>query len=123
LARQLGLLRGNPEARQKFLRDAEQRRLANIELQKFEQWRSARIREVSARHRSLWRNAGLAQEVLAKYPDCEQAWEALARWYHAEAKLSATLDYLSFTKASRWLEADSTREQVMQLWREHRAAA
>lgn len=123
LARDLGLLRGDPEARARFRREVEDRKRVNAELEKFEQWRNSRIRQASTRHRLLWRKALLAQDVLREFPDFEPAWDALARWYHAEAQLSATLDYLSFSKAGRWLETDSTREQVMEVWRKQRAAA
>jgi hypothetical protein len=122
LARELGLF-DNPELRERFLREAGERKRQNAEMQRFDAWRDASIRQVSARHRSLWRNAGLAQEVLKKYPDCEPAWDALARWHHAEAQLCATLDYLTFAKASIWLEVDSTREELLQVWRESVRAA
>jgi len=91
--------------------------------EKFEAWRKRSIRELSARYRSLRRKAGQAHEVLQKYPDCEPAWDALARWYHEEARLSASLDYLSCTKASCWLEMDSSREEVLEMWRQGVAAA
>jgi hypothetical protein len=123
LARELGLLEGNPELRERLLREASERGRRKAEEEKFDAWRGERIREVSARRRSLWRNAGLAEQVLKKYRDCEPAWDALARWYHAEARLSATLDYLTFTKASPWLESDSIPEQVLEMWRQGVRAA
>jgi hypothetical protein len=117
LARELGLLAGNPKM-QWFLRGVTKRRRQRAETEKFDAWRNRSIRELSARYRYLSRKAALAGEVLRFKPDCEAAWDALARWHHAKARVSATLDYLSFTKASRWLEADSTREQVMEIWRQ-----
>ena len=42
---------------------------------------------------------------------------------YAEARLSATLDYLTFTKASPWLESDSIPEQVLEMWRQGVRAA
>jgi hypothetical protein len=127
LAQSLGLLRDNPEVRKKFLHEAEQRRQANIEVEKFDRWRNARIERASARYRSLARAAMHARDYLGSGQDDPHisglAWDALARWYHAEARLSATLDYLSFSKASRWLEEDSTRPQVMDAWRQSAAAA
>jgi hypothetical protein len=119
LARELGLLEGNPE----LLREARERRRRKIEEEKFEAWRNRLMQELSARRRYLAKKAVLAEEVLRRYPDCEAAWDALARSYRAEARLSASLDYLSFTKAGQWLETDSTREQVMEIWRQDVRAA
>ena len=64
LARELGLLNGNFELRKKFLREAREHQRQNAEMQKFDAWRHDRIRAVSARYRSLSRNAGVAHEVL-----------------------------------------------------------
>jgi len=123
LARELGLLAGDPKLREKLSREALEHRRQRAEEEKFDAWRNERIRQLSAQRRSVWRNAGLAHEVLQKYPDCESAWDSLARWYNAEARLSATLDYLTFTKASQWLEVDSSREEVLEMWRQDVRAA
>ncbi len=123
LARQLGLLRGNPEMREKFAREITERKRVHAEEEEFDRWRDGIIRIVNAKHRSLWRNAGLAQDVLAKFPDCEPAWSALGRWYHAEARLTSILDFLLFNRVTDYLEVPSTRQSVMEFWRQRRAAA
>ncbi len=121
LARTLGLLRGNPEAVSAFRQDAKRRAVIDGEIRQFEAWRDAKIREVSDRYRLLSKAAVRASEVLAKFPNCEQAWDALARFYHVEAQLSAVFDWLMFTKASVWLEKDSTPLEVFDTWRSHAA--
>lgn len=117
LARELGLLRGNPKAVYAFREDAKRRAGIDDRIKRFEVWREARIREVSDRYRSLSRSALCAGEVLAKFPNCEEAWDALTRFYHAKAQLSAVFDWLTFAKASPWLEEDSTPLEVFDTWR------
>jgi hypothetical protein len=121
LARELGLLLGNPEVVSAFREAARRRADIDGQIKKFEAWREARIREVSGRYRSLSKTVLRACEVLAKFPDCEEAWDALARFYHAEAQLSAAFDWLMFTKASAWLETDSSPVEVFETWRRHAA--
>jgi hypothetical protein len=121
LARELGLLRGNPEAVSALRENARRRADVDTEIKRFEAWREARIPEVSNRYRSLSKAALRASEVLAKFPTCEEAWDALARFYHAEAQLSVAFDWLMFTKASAWLEEDSTPLEVFEAWRSHAA--
>jgi hypothetical protein len=53
--------------------------------------------------RQLGQAAKKAKSVLAENPNDEAAWNALANFYHAESKLAATMDYLTFAKASQWL--------------------
>jgi hypothetical protein len=117
LARELGLLEGNSEAASALRQIAQERAQRDVELNRFDQWRDARIREASDRYRSLSKVAIRAEEVLREYPTCEEAWEAMARFYHQKAKLSAALDWLMFAKASDWLEADSTATEVFATWR------
>jgi hypothetical protein len=121
LACELGLLRSNPEAVSAFREDARRRAGLYAEIKRFDTWREARIREVSERYRSLSRAAVHASDILAKFRDCDPAWDALARFYHAEAPLSAAFDWLMFTKASAWLEEDSTPVEVFDGWRKHAA--
>jgi hypothetical protein len=121
LARESGLLRGNSRAA-KAIRDSARRRAQiDSELQSFEVWRDNQISSVSDRYRSLWRKAGLAAQVLLRFPDCEAAWCALADFYHSEARLSGLFDFFTFTKASVWLEADSTPVEVFETWRRYAA--
>jgi hypothetical protein len=121
LARELDLLRGNPEAASAFREEARRRADGEDEIKRFEAWRDTRIREVSNRHRSLSRAAVHAENVLSKFSDCEEAWDALARFYHARGRLSAVFDWLMFTKASVWLEEDATLVEVFETWSSHAA--
>jgi hypothetical protein len=117
LARELGLLDGNREARDKFLRDVRERRRFDADLDKFEVWRSKQIRLVSDQYLGLSRAANHAQKVFTQCPDCEEAWDCLARFYNAEAQLSVVFDWLTFAKASAWLEQDATPIEVFTTWR------
>jgi hypothetical protein len=117
LARDLGLLCGNPEAASAFREEARVRERLHAEIKPFENWRDAKIRHISERYRLLARVAIRASEVLLHMPDCDEAWDALARFYHAEAQLSAAFDWLIFAKASVWIEADSSAAKVYETWR------
>jgi hypothetical protein len=48
----------------------------------------------------------------------ELAWDALARFHHAEAELSAAFDLLMCAKAGAWLEDDASIEDLFAMWRE-----
>ena len=121
LARELDLLRGNPEAVTALRSETQLRVRLEAVIKPFETWRDASIREVSDRYRSVSRPAVHASAVLAKLPNCEEAWNALARFYHAEAQLSAAFDWLMFSKTSAWLETDSSPVEVFETWRRHAA--
>jgi hypothetical protein len=121
LARELGLLRRNHKAAIALREEAQERSKLDVEIRPFEAWREARIRQISAKFRLLSRSAIRADGVLARFSDCEQAWEVLAQFYHAEAQLSAAFDWLAFSKASVWLEEDSTPIEVFEAWRSHAA--
>jgi hypothetical protein len=123
LARNLGFLSNDLETQWKLLQEAHHRRGIESTLSAFERWREARLREVTDRYRPLGRQGALAHRVLQRWPDCEPAWDALARLYHAEAVLLRALDFLSFAKASIWLERDSTPAEAFRLWRGTRVAA
>ena len=122
VSRELGLLH-DPETRARFW--AAQRESAKTEqkLRAFGSWRNRHIRELSGRYRRLWRVAGIAGRVVEVFSDCEPAWDALARFYHAEADLSAALDFLTCARASRWLEEDAQIEDVFSVFQEQRLAA
>jgi hypothetical protein len=100
---------------------AEQRERLNSQIEPFEKWREASIRGVSNRYRTLSKAAVKADTVLRKSPNCDEAWDALARFYHAEAQLSAAFDWLTFAKAGVWLEENSTPTEVFATWRRHAA--
>ncbi|MGC2765204.1 MAG: hypothetical protein WB607_06840 [Candidatus Acidiferrum sp.] len=121
LAKDAGVLRGNSTAAT-AIRDSIRRSAhLNLELQRFDTWRQKQVRMVSVRYRSLSRNAVLAADVLAKFPECDAAWDALAEFYHTEARLLALFDWFMFTKVSTWLELDSTAVEVFATWRQHAA--
>jgi hypothetical protein len=90
-------------------------------IKRFEDWRQVWMHSVSDRYCSLSKAAIRAGEVLSKFRDCEDAWSALALFYHSESQLSAIFDWLMFAKASNWLEADSTAVEVFQTWRHYAA--
>lgn len=123
LARQLGLLRASPETQRRLCEEAAHRRGIESIIAAFESWRETRLSQVASRYRQLGRQAVLAQRILQCWPECETAWDALARFYHAEAKLCAAFDWLTFAKASVWLERDSTAAEVFRLWSEEHVAA
>lgn len=121
LARELGLLDANPAAAAAQRDEARRRAQLDAELQRFDAWREARIREVSDRYLVLSQRALRAANMLAKAPQCaapgDEAWEALARFFQAEAQLSAAFDWLTGLKASEWLETDATIVEVFEEWR------
>jgi hypothetical protein len=65
------------------------RKIGNAEIRKkkFFDWLSLRYRQMANLERMTVRKARLALSVLEKYPDCEPAWTALARFYHVERYL------------------------------------
>jgi hypothetical protein len=121
LARELGLLQGDNRAVSAFREEARRRAHLEAEIKRFEAWRDALICEVSDRYRALSRAAVRAEEVLRESPGCDEAWQHLAQFYGARAQLSAAFDWLVFTKASVWLEVDSTPVEVFETWRGHAA--
>lgn len=121
LARILGLLNRTPEVASAMREQAQRRMRLEVEIKPFDVWRDTKIRQVSDKYRLLSRKALYAADVITKFPDCEPAWDTLARFYHAEAQLSAAFDWLMFTKASGWLEADSSPADVFETWRSHAA--
>ena len=110
LARSLGLS-NHPSA------EARRRAVLNRELDDFDEWRRARSWELIDLYRRRAQLALLAEDVLRRDPDNEQALDALARFYHSERTLLSAIDWLSFTKASNWLEQDSTPSEVFEVWR------
>ena len=121
LAREAGLLHSDPQSMASIRDRARRRQRLEFQMQKFESWREGQIRRVSDYYRRQWRAANQAAQVLAELQDCEPAWCALARFYHAQARLSAILDWLMFAKASNWLDADSTAVEVYESWRRYAA--
>jgi hypothetical protein len=122
LARELGLFTNDPVVRERLHVEARHRRAVRLTLLQFQNWRDGKLRLLSEEYKKLGEQAAFAHRVLLRWPDCEPAWDALARFYHAEAGLLAALDFLTFAKASDWLESDATPVQVFETWRRLRAA-
>ena len=121
LARELRLLDQDSKAAADFREQAQRRARLEVEIRPFEDWRETKIRQISDKYRLLVIKTAHAGEVVAKFPACESAWDALARFYHAEAKLSAAFDYLTFAKSSDWLEDDSTPVELFEVWKSNAA--
>jgi len=121
LAREAGLLHCDSPSTPAIRATVRRRQRLELKVQRFEAWRDRQIRSVSDRYRCLSRAASRAVQVLPRFPECETAWDALAHFYHAESHLSAMFDWLMFTKASNWLEEDSTPVEVFQIWRRYAA--
>ena len=121
LARDLGLLNSDSPTARAFREETQKWAKLDSDVKPFEAWREAKIREVSDRYRVLSKAAVRASDVLSQFPDCNEAWDALARFCHNEAQMSAAFDWLMFTKVSAWLEEDSTPVEVFEAWRSHAA--
>lgn len=119
LAKQLGLLTENSAAAASFRAERLERARFRVEIEAFEKWLDATYWRVAGEYRQLAQAAQQAKSQLTKNPNDEAAWEALANFYHREARISATLDYLSLARASQWLESDARPEGVFKAWREN----
>jgi hypothetical protein len=107
LSRDLGLTVA-PETREQQERRA---RLAQ-----FATWGNTCYLVLVRRARHLTERAEIAKKILAEFPDCEEAWEALAEFYHSEAELFGALDFLACEKLSLWLEAPMTKDNLFALF-------
>ena len=98
-----------------------QGRATNPPIRAFVRWREERLRQVSGQYWGLSRAAVRAGRALASGAltpgEQELAWDALARFYHEEARLSAAFDLLMCTKAGAWLENDSGSKSLFAMWR------
>jgi len=81
--------------------------------QAFHAWLRTVTADMMAEERRLAHRAELAKQVLAKFPDVEPAWTALAEWYHARRK------YELFAEAVR---DGIGRLTLYRLWRKCHAA-
>jgi hypothetical protein len=111
------------ERRGPNLQENRRRLQLDAEIEHFECWRQTHIRRLTSIYRSLSSRAALAHRILLRYPDEELAWRALARFYHSEAQLSRSLDFLTFAKAGVWLDGDSRPPEVFGHWRQRYGAA
>jgi hypothetical protein len=57
---------------------------ADATVARFKQWLADRCRVAAETERRLAQRAELAKRVLAKWPDEFTAWDALAKWFHAQ---------------------------------------
>jgi hypothetical protein len=117
LRKQLGLLPSDPESKRRARAEAHQRASCLRIIKRFAVWRETNIQMYSTELRRMGRNAVIAMEVLNRYPDCEPAWDALARFYHREAELNRLLDWLACAQASPWLENDYSITDLFDSWR------
>ena len=110
--------RQRAKARREFRRRAQN----EDEIRSFARWREERLRQVSDRYHALSRAAVRAEKALASgvlTPEEQSlAWDALARFCHEEASLSAAFDFLMCAKASHWLEDETRIEDVFTHWRQ-----
>jgi hypothetical protein len=67
-------------------------RRTRLAVARFQAWLSDKYSEMADQERLLASKALLAKKVLARFPDCEPAWGALARWRHAEHRLQGFFD-------------------------------
>jgi hypothetical protein len=119
LKKELGLFGDNPAAKRGWRQERRERERHRLIIRRFEAWRGGHINRLSAELRQLGRNAVLAADVLKHYPNCGPAWDAFARYCHSEGELNWILDWLTCTKASPWLEKDSTIIDVFELWKDN----
>jgi hypothetical protein len=85
---------------------------------RFDEWRDKRQQILAKRFHSLSLRAQWAKAALAFYPEWELAWDTLGAFYHREAELSAALDTLSCEKLSLWLDAPTTKSQLLAAFQE-----
>jgi hypothetical protein len=123
LARELGLIGSDPETTARIRRENQERWRRERPKREFERWRDRAMRTLSEEHRQLAQKAELAHRVLLQYPEEPHAWNALKEFADKEAKIMRALDFLTYQRASRWLERDSTEAEVFAAWKEdHRHA-
>ena len=91
-------------------------RAARAKAEQFAAWIDSTHRTISTQYRQLGRKAELAKQILSRFPDCEEAWSALGKFLHEEARLSAALETLCFEKAPHWLESPSTSVGLFTEW-------
>jgi hypothetical protein len=90
-------------------------------VEEFEAWRNYHIRRLNDKYRLLGEACLRAREVLCRDPENAGAQDAIEIFANAEAELCRALDFLLCTKASEWLERDSTPAEIFEAWRARRA--
>jgi hypothetical protein len=109
LSRALGFPVAAEERKHRDLRRSEKQ---------FSDWLNTCHAILARRLRRLTKRAERAKTVLADFPDCEPAWNALADFYHNEAQLLGAFDVLSFEPLSQWLENPVPRFRLALVFRE-----
>jgi hypothetical protein len=69
-------------------RETPEHRSERLCAERFRKWLSEKYQAAANEERYLARAAELAKQILKHFYDCEPAWDALARWYHAERRLA-----------------------------------
>jgi hypothetical protein len=108
LARSLG---------QTIPQETKEHRAERLRAERFKRWLSEKYQAAADKERRLARTAELAKDVLAKFPDYELAWHALARWYHKRKRLedfceSAQCNAGRAVLLEGWLEKEDKFRQV-----------
>jgi hypothetical protein len=116
LARELGLLSDDPEARRRFAEQERQRQERESVIKEFEIWLSECQKALTTQHRELFQAAGIGDRLLIENPADEIGWAALADYYHQEARLSGALDRLACAKATPWNDQDTTIIELFTEW-------
>lgn len=68
--------------------ETQEHRAERLRTERFKKWLGEKYQAGADKERLLARKAEVAKEILKHFPDCEPAWDALARWYDAESELS-----------------------------------
>jgi hypothetical protein len=92
---------------------SEQRRIRLV-IAQFRAWLSAKYTKMANEERQLASRAQLAKKLLAVFPGCEPAWNALARWHHAEQRLQNFFELAQCRSGRRelfreWVRANAAR--------------
>lgn len=84
--------------------------LAKLRIQKFRSWLLATMAAMATQERQLAKRAELAKKILIRFPDTDSAWNALAKWYHAQRKFETF-----------WQAASDNigRKELYLMWRTH----
>ena len=88
------------------------------EERQFRKWCWKQFDIAAAEFRDLHDNMLLARQILKRFPTEDLAWDALAAFYHAEARLTRRLDAYSFQKGSPWANPIAARNSLMHRWKQ-----
>lgn len=91
---------------------------AKEEERNFRKWCWKQYDVAAAEFRELHDKMLLARQILNRFPTEDLAWNALAAFYHAEARLSRQLDAYSFQKGSPWANPIAARNSLLRRWKQ-----